>query len=331
MERVVMTQYDPQETAGAERETLAALVARFSADRDGLAAAIERLEAGMQDLAARLDAVADRAGAAPAAAELGAVRFEMGRLESLIETLTDQLQRLRDDLEARAEAVPPGAGDDLVADVRRLVDEVGRQAAGAASLAAEAQRAGAPAIDEVREVRAIAVGSGERAGQALSQTADLERRSRDVDAVRAELAQLRDDVLRRVDQAEARLGVRVDSMVAGAEAESRTVREETWDRLASLEQRLLEAEQSLAGVKVGLPQSVARALEGIAGMHGDVERLQQRLTATDDRLTFLEQARRQRAGFPGLLGCVRDEIVAAVMTTASLGAVAGRLVLSLVR
>jgi hypothetical protein len=49
------------------------------------------------------------------------------------------------------------------------------------------------------------------------------------------------------------------------------------------------------------------------------------------RLGGLEARRAPRGGLGGVVECVRDEIVAAVMMVVSVGAVIGRLTLSLVR
>ena len=135
--------------------------------------------------------------------------------------------------------------------------------------------------------------------------AELERRGRELETLRgtvdqlrerATVEQLREQLVRRAEETEARLGVRLDAIVAGAEAEARAVREALWDRVAGAERRLQDAETMLA-----------------------------------ERLASLEQARAARGGRGGVLECVRDEIVAAVMMVVSIGAVVGRLTLSLVR
>jgi len=313
-----MTQYDSQQPSDAEREALATLVARFSADRDVLAAAVQRAEAGVRELAARLEALP--------ANELGPMRFELGRLASLVESTTDELRRLAQDVQGRPEPASTDALEstplaaDLQATVHRLAAELARQAAAHDEARTQLSRA----LDDVRRAT---VSSGERATQALSQAADLERRSRDLDAVRTAVGQVRDEFVRRIEETEARFGVRLDSIVAGVEAETRSVRDSTWDRMTTVDQRLQEAEQALGSMRAGLPQSITRALEGLTAVHGEMEQLRQQLAATATRVAAFEQTQRPRS----VLECVRDEIVAAVITVVSVGAVFGRLALSLVR
>lgn len=320
-----MTQYDSQQS-DADREALAGLVARFSADRDALAAAVQRAEAGLRELAARVDAVTARANEALPANELGPMRFEVGRLESLVESTADELRRLAERVQSRPEEASFDAATSLPA-VAALQGAVERMAAELAQQAAGQDEARSQLVRAIDDVRRAAVSSGERATQALAQVADLERRSRDLDAVRGAVGLARDEFLRRIDETEARFGVRLDSIVAGVEAETRTVRDSTWDRMANVDQRLQDAELALGSMRAGLPQSVTRALEGLAAVRGEMDQLRQQLAATATRLATLEQGQRPRSVFE----CVRDEIVAAVMTVASIGAVFGRLALSLVR
>jgi predicted nucleic acid-binding Zn-ribbon protein len=301
-----MMHHDPQIAGDAEREALATLIARFSADRDALAAGMQRTEAAVRELAARLDDVAARAGEAVAAHELDPLRSELGRLEALAASLRDELAEVRGALAApREEAASDGVA---AAALMTALDEV---------------RA------ELRDAQRVALASGERA--ALAQAGDLERSSRALEALRASLGPLRDDAFRRIEETEARLDVRLDSVVAGVEAETRAVRDALWDRVSGAEQRLQQAEAVLSGLRVEVLQTAAQALEGVVAGQGEIEELRTALGATDERLAALERQQAARGGLAGMVECVRDELVAAVMMVVSIGAVVGRLTLSLVR
>lgn len=314
-----MTQHASHPAGDAERDALATLIARFSADRDALVAGVQRAEAGVQDLGARLD--------------LGPIRFELGRLESLIESMRDDLTRMERPHETAPETSAPEnaavlmtAVDEVRAELRRMAGEITQQAA------LRAERAAAGVAESSAEAhRSLAAALAETRTQLTNGLADVERRGRDLESLRTSLAQVREEMLRRVGETEARLGVRLDSIVAGVEAETRAVRDSLWDRVAGTEQRLHEAEELLAGMRVQFPQAAAHALEGIAAVHGELEQMRDGLGMADGRLAALEQQRRGRSGFAGVVDCVREEIVAAVMLVASLGAVVGRLTLSLVR
>jgi chromosome segregation ATPase len=93
---------------------------------------------------------------------------------------------------------------------------------------------------------------------------------------------------------------------------------------ADLERRAREVETVVADLRATVPQATAEAFEGLAAVREELEELSERLAACEER-----QA--SRGGLGGVLACVRDEIVAAVMTIVSLGAVFGRLALSVVR
>jgi hypothetical protein len=278
----------------------------------------------------------------------------MARLSALVDALRGEGAGLRGDHATPHEGAGSGGAAAVVAAVEEVRDEFRRagveiaaQAAhhaeravtGVAESSAEAHRALATALADVRvqltraieEVQRVALAGGERATQALAQTADLDRRGRELEALRGSLAQLRAEALRRSEETEARFGVRLDSIVAGVEAETRAVRDGLWDRVSGAEQRLQEAEALLARIRVELPQATAQALEGVAAVYGEIGELRDGLGTTDERLAELERQRAAPGGLGGLVACVRDEIVAAVMTVISIGAVVGRLTLSLVR
>jgi hypothetical protein len=88
----------------------------------------------------------------------------------------------------------------------------------------------------------------------------------------------------------------------------------------------------LASVRVELPRAATDALDGLAIVQSGLDDLREGLAATHARLASIES---QRAGGVGLVGgvvtCVRDEVVAIVMAVVSVGAVVGRLALSLLR
>ena len=348
-----MTHHDSQSGSDVERQALAMLVTRFSADRDALAAAVQRMEAAIRELGGRLDAMSARPAEPSAHHDFDALRFELGRLEALVEASRDEIVRLRREaprngvaMDATASLGATAAVDDVRSDLRRMGVEIAQQAAEQAERAAaqvvetsaEAHRSLRASIEESRaqlasaldDVHRIAHASSERASEALAQAADFERRLRELDGLRAFAGQGREEVLRRIDENEARLGVRLDSIIAGVEAEARSVRDSLWDRLATTEQRLHHVETQLANVRVEWPQRVAEALEGLAAVHGEMEQLRHRLGAASDRLAALEQ-QAPRSGLAGAIGCLRDEIVAAMMLVVSVGAVVGRLALNFVR
>jgi len=349
-----MTHHDPHAAGDAEREALATLIARFSADRDLLAAGVQRAEAAVRELATRLDAVAAHAAEAVPAHEIEALRLEMARVQAGADSLREDIARVRGELATpRDEVASSGAAplmaavDEVRTELRRLGAEIAEQASlraeravtGVVESSAEAQRSLAASLAETRaqltsaleDVRRVAVASGERAAQALAQAADLDRGGGAVDALRATLGQLRDETLRRIEETEARLDVRLDSIVAGVEAETRAVRDGLWDRVSGAEQRLQAAETLLTGIRVEVLQTAARALEGVVAVQGEVDGFQQELDATGERLAALERQRAARSGLGGVVEYVRDELVAAVMMVVSIGAVLGRLTLSLVR
>lgn len=356
-----MTPHDSQSSSDTERQALAMLVTRFSADRDALAAAVQRTEGAIRDLSGRLDAMSGLASEPSATHELDALRFELGRLEALVEASRDEIVHLRREVKtpregmtvAAAGSVPlgpsvdvPAIVDDVRSEVRRMGAEITQQAiehaervaVQAAETAAEGQRSLRAALEESRaqlaraldDVHQVALASSERATQALGHTTDFERRGRELDAARTLIGQGREELLRRIDEHEARVGVRLDSIIAGVEGETRSVRDSFWDRLGGTEQRLHHAEAQLANLRVEVPQRAAEVLEGLAAAHGEIEQLQHRFGAAGDRLTALER-QAARSGLAGMIGCVRDEIVAAMMLVVSVGAVVGRLALSFVR
>lgn len=309
-----MTQFDSPRSGDGDRDALATLVARFSADRDALAAALQRTETAVHALAARVEAVAVRPGDAVTAADLGALRAEVARLDAALEGVRQDVASART-VSGAAEGAEAPADTSALASA---IDEV----------RTELRRSGIELTAALEEVRLMAAASGEQAAEALAQAAGGDGRAHEIEALRAGVGALRDELLRRVDGTEARLGVRLDSIVAGVEAESRAVRDGLWDRVADAERRLHDAEATLATVRVQLPQAAAQALEGIAGLHEGLDDLRVALDAAGARLRALEE---RPGGLGGLVACIRDEVVAAVMLVASVGAVVGRLTLSFVR
>ena len=172
--------------------------------------------------------------------------------------------------------------DMLVAAVRRAEAMVHDLAGRLDGVAARAG-AGAPAA----EVGTLRAEVGRLAAMTAPLHGEVNRLAEALDVLRAEL-------VLRAEETEARLGVRLDAIVAGIEAEARAVREAVWDRVAGAEERLRAAETLLA-----------------------------------ERFASLERERAAQSR--GALACVRDELVAAVMLVVSIGAVLGRLTLSLVR
>ena len=314
-----MAQFDPYPGSDAEREALATLLARFAADRDQLMAGVQRTEAAVGQLGARVDALAG---------EFAELRRERAS---------------RDD--GGTVAAVMSAVDDVRVELRRACLEMAEQAArhaerAAAGVAESSAEALAEALGQVRaellsgleSTQRLAVASGERAALALAEVATLQQqRDREDDTVRAGLAMLREEILGRVGQAEARFGMRIDAIVAGIEAEARAVRDAFWDRVAGAEQRLQDAETVLAAVRAEMPRAAAEAFDGLASVQSGLDDLRDGLAATHARLAALET----RGGGNGIIGsavsCVRDEVVAVVMAVVSVGAVVGRLALSLLR
>jgi hypothetical protein len=303
-----------------EREALATLLARFAADRDLLTTGVQRTEAAVSDLAARLDVLAG---------EVGELRRE----------------RMTQDDASSVTAALMGAIQDVRVELRRACLEMAEQAArhaerAASGVAESSAEALAEALGQSRAelvrglegVQRLALASGERAALALAEVAGLQERDHDLDALRVGLATVRDEIVRRVGEAEARFGVRMDAIVAGVEAEARAVRDALWDRVAGTEQRLQDAEAMLASVRVELPRAATEALDGLLTVQSGLDDLRDGLAATHARLASVES---EHGGGSGMIGsavsCVRDELVAVVMAIVSIGAVVGRLALSLVR
>jgi chromosome segregation ATPase len=148
---------------------------------------------------------------------------------------------------------------------------------------------------------AACAGAGAPAAEVVALRAEVGRLASTAAMLQTEVARtaealerLRGEVVRRAQETEARLGGRLDAIVAGIEAEARAVQEALWDRVAGAEEQIRATETALA-----------------------------------ERLASVERA--QVARSRGMLACVRDEVVAAVMMVVSIGAVIGRLTLSLVR
>jgi hypothetical protein len=232
----------------------------------------------------------------------------------------------RHDAASMADALM-AAVEDVRVELRRacldMAEQAGRHAERAAAGVAESSaEALAEALGQARtellsgleNVQRLALASGERAALAV-----------------AEVATLHEDILRRVAEAEARAGVRVDAIVAGVEAEARSVRDGLWNRVAGTEHRLQDAEALLASLRAEVPQATAEALEALATVQTGLDDLRDGLAATHERLAEVEARGTGAGGIGGVVGCVRDELVAVVMAMVSVGAVVGRLALSLLR
>jgi len=172
-------------------------------------------------------------------------------------------------------------------------------------LAAGAQRAEAMVRDLASRLEALAArtGAGAPAAELAALRSEMRQLASTVAPLHGEvartaeaLAQLRDQLTRRAEETEARLGIRLDAIVAGVDAEARVQRDALRDRATGIERRLQDAEATVAA-----------------------------------RLASLEQREATRGGSGGMLECVRDEVIAVVMMVVSIGAVVGRLTLSLVR
>jgi hypothetical protein len=315
-----MAQFDPYPGGDAEREALATLLARFAADRDMLMAGVQRTEAAVGQLGARVDALTG---------EVAELRRE---------------QAPRDDGGAAAAALM-GAVEEVRVELRRACLEMAEQATrhaerAAAGVTESSAEALAEALGQVRDellrglegVQRLAVASGERSTAALAEVANLRQRGPELDAIRVGLATLRQEILGRVGEAEARFGMRIDAIVTGIEGEARAVRNAFWDRVAGAEQRLEDAEAVLAAVRAEMPRAAAEAFDGLAAVQSGLDDLRDALAATHTRLASVEASRGGGTGLIGAaVGCVRDEVVAVVMAVVSVGAVVGRLALSLLR
>ncbi|HWP66327.1 MAG TPA: hypothetical protein VNO26_10485 [Candidatus Limnocylindria bacterium] len=341
-ESCVMTNENLQPAAEPDREAIATLAARLDADREAVAARMQRTEMAVEQLAARLESVAAAVQAASPTGDLESLRSELGSLAAAVQGLRADLARLDDAVEARCRTVAASETaalravvDETRSELARLAGQAAQQAteqakAAVAQSTAEVQRVLAAAAAEARaqlasgleETRRLAIAGGERAAQALALVADLEGRLKDFDALRATLGQVRDEVLRRVTETEAGLGVRIESMIAGVEAETRAVREALWDRLIGLEQRVNDNETSLNALRIDVPQAAAQAFDGVSAVHGRVDQL-------DARVASLEQARSFEREEAGVVDRVREEALAAVAAAVGIATSLGRCALAL--
>jgi cytochrome c556 len=123
----------------------------------------------------------------------------------------------------------------------------------------------------------------------------------DVTKVRAEMIELRESAQRAVAEAQARLGVRVESIVAGVEAQVASVQDEAWKRLGDLQARL----ETQAGTVGRLRDEVHQAQRG-------VDELESALAEQADR------------GVRALLARACNEAAAVVLGVASAGVIVGR-------
>jgi chromosome segregation ATPase len=123
----------------------------------------------------------------------------------------------------------------------------------------------------------------------------------DVTKVRAEIIELRESAQRAVGEAQARLGVRVESIVAGVEAQVSRVQDDLWKQLGDLQARL----ETQAG-------TVGRLRDEVQAAHRVVDELETALA---------DQANR---GVGAFVGRACNEVVAAVLGAASVGVIVGR-------
>jgi hypothetical protein len=115
------------------------------------------------------------------------------------------------------------------------------------------------------------------------------------------MIELRESAQRAVAEAQARLGVRVESIVAGVEAQVASVQDEAWKRLGDLQARL----ETQAG-------TVGRLRDEVHQAQRSVDELETALA---------EQAER---GVQALFARACNEVAAVVLGVASAGVIAGR-------
>jgi hypothetical protein len=115
------------------------------------------------------------------------------------------------------------------------------------------------------------------------------------------MIELRESAQRAVGEAQARLGVRVESIVAGVEAQVASVQDEAWKRLGDLQARL----ETQAGTVGRLRDEVHQAQRG-------VDELESALAEQADR------------GVRALLARACNEAAAVVLGVASAGVIVGR-------
>jgi chromosome segregation ATPase len=286
-----MTEQELQPGLDAEKRALNELISRFSADRDGLSEAIARCQARLDELSERLASAPIPAPAAEptAPAALDAWRAETDRAVALAERNAETLATLAQRTEEAGRAAATVRGD---------------LASGLERIAAQLEDVRTHGEASVRELRTTLEALERRVDGALAPgnvDPDETPWAEDVTNVRAEIIELRESAQRAVGEAQARLGVRVESIVAGVEAQVSRVQDDLWKRLSDLQARL----ETQAG-------TIGRLRDEVQAAHRLVDELETALA---------DQANR---GVGAFVGRACNEVVAAVLGAASVGVIVGR-------
>jgi len=295
-----MTEQELQPDHDAEKRALNELIARFSADRDSLTNAVERCQTRIEELGERLTDLSARPapGDPLATSPVDAWRAEAERALALAERNAEALAALQ---QRPAETGQTAAVAAVRTELAHGLERVGAQldAAQARTDAKAHQLRAALEALERRVEGALAPGNVDP---------DETPWAADVTKVRAEIIELRDASQRAVAEAQARLGVRVESIVAGVEAQVSRIQDDLWQRLGDVQARL-----EIQGGTVGqLRDDVHAAQRGVDEL----------------AIAVAEQSRR---GARALVERACHEVAAAVLGVASVGVIIGRYAAGAVR
>jgi chromosome segregation ATPase len=295
-----MTEQELQPGHDAEKRALNELISRFSADRDGLTTAVERCQTRLEELSERLTALSSRPASSDplATSHVDAWRAEAERALALAERNAEALAALQHRI---AETGQEAAVTAIRTELAQGLERVG----------AQIDAAQARTDEKAHELRTTLEALERRVEGALAPDnvdPDETPWATDVTKVRAEIIELRESGQRAVAEAQARLGVRVESIVAGVEAQVSRIQDDLWQRLGDLQARL-EVQVKAVG---GLRDDVHAAQRG-------VEELE---------IAVAEQSRR---GARALVERACSEVAAAVLGVASVGVIIGRYAAGAVR
>jgi chromosome segregation ATPase len=288
-----MTEQELQPGHDAEKRALNELISRFSADRDGLTTAVERCQTRLEELSERLTALSSRPASSdpPATSHVDAWRAEAERALALAERNAEALAALQHRI---AETGQEAAVTAIRTELAQGLERVG----------AQIDAAQARTDEKAHELRTTLEALERRVEGALAPDnvdPDETPWATDVTKVRAEIIELRECAQRAVGEAQARLGVRVESIVAGVEAQVSRVQDDLWKQLGDLQARL----ETQAG-------TVGRLRDEVQAAHRVVDELETALA---------DQANR---GVGAFVGRACNEVVAAVLGAASVGVIVGR-------
>jgi len=306
-------QEQQQSNSGAERRALNELIARFSADRDGLTGAVDRCHARLEELASTLVGLQSADG--PTAADVGQTlddwQAESERVAALARQTSEDLAALGSRLDDVAGEARHGRNE-LSSGIERVGELVGRVEAGQAELQGTVR-----ALDE--QVRTL-----------LTVTdPDEAPWAEDVTRLGENLVALRDEQQRVMAEAKVHVDVRVESIVAGVEAQVASMRDGLWDRLAEVQQRL-KAQEVAWVERVGtLDGPVERMRLETMGLRAELAEMDTRLMQTiETQETRLAQF--SSGGVGALLSRAYQDVIAVVAGAVSLGVIIGRFATSAV-